>query len=240
MRDKILKILNYFVKQINSDGLNIGLCRDIVKKMRDYVSQAEIELSNRDGVEDVTKDTTQDKELKISSLEDVDRYLRSLDDLRWDKEEPKIKSKVDDLFLRVLTYCVRPKTREEIFEHVEIYNNSRNFRNYIKPIVDLDWLRLTIPDKPTSKNQKYVISYIAKRLVEQKTPGINRKPVTSSNIASVGYDAEKQILEIEFHHGAIYQYFDVPKEIYEGLMSAGSIASYFHHNIRENYKYQNF
>jgi len=172
-------------KKINIINQEIYTPLGVVRRLR--------RVLDTDGVEDVTKDATQDKELKINSLEDADRCLRSLDDLRRDKEEPKIKSKVDDLFLKVLTYCVRPKTREEIFEHVEIYNNSRNFRNYIKPIVDLGWLRLTIPDKPTNKNQKYVISVIAKRLVEQKTPGINRKPVTSSNIASVGYDAEKGI-----------------------------------------------
>jgi len=48
MKDKMLKILNYFVKQINSDGLNTGLCKSIVKKTRDYINSTEIELSNRE------------------------------------------------------------------------------------------------------------------------------------------------------------------------------------------------
>ena len=48
MKDKMLKILNYFVKQINSDGLNTGLCKDVVKKTRDYINLTEIELSNRE------------------------------------------------------------------------------------------------------------------------------------------------------------------------------------------------
>ena len=48
MKDKMLKILNYFVKQINSDGLNTGLCKSIVKKTRDYINLTEIELSNRE------------------------------------------------------------------------------------------------------------------------------------------------------------------------------------------------
>ena len=192
-----------------------------------------------DGVEDVTKDATQDKELLINSLTDIDGYLRSFDDLRWTQVEKKIKSKVDSIYLKALLYCISPKTREEIFEHIEIYNNSRNFNNYIKPIIEIGWLQLTIPDKPTSKNQKYVTSNVAKRLVELPKTGIKRIPVASSNIASVGYDAEKQILEMEFHHGAIYQYFDVPKEVYDGLMSAGSIGSYFMHNIKNKYQYQN-
>ena len=44
----MLKILNYFVKQINSDGLKTGLCKDVVNKMRDYINLTEIELSNRE------------------------------------------------------------------------------------------------------------------------------------------------------------------------------------------------
>ena len=44
---------------------------------------------------------------------------------------------------------------------------------------------------------------------------IKRIPVASSNIASVGYDKEAHILEKEFHHGAIYQYVDMPEKVYE-------------------------
>ncbi|MBA7540511.1 hypothetical protein ES705_32810 [subsurface metagenome] len=39
---------------------------------------------------------------------------------------------------------------------------------------------------------------------------MKRKQVESSNLASVGYDADKKILEIEFNHGGVYQYFNVP------------------------------
>jgi hypothetical protein len=66
---------------------------------------------------------------------------------------------------------------------------------------------------------------------------MKRKSVSSSNLASVGYDAENQILEIEFSHGGVYQYFDVPKEEYQALMNASSLGSYFYHNIRDGYQY---
>lgn len=66
---------------------------------------------------------------------------------------------------------------------------------------------------------------------------MKREPVESSNLASIGYDAAKQILEIEFNHGGIYQYFDVPEEEYEELMSANSNGSYFVHNIKDVYEY---
>ena len=66
---------------------------------------------------------------------------------------------------------------------------------------------------------------------------MNRQTVDSSNLASVGYDEENQILEIEFNHGGVYQYSDVPKDEYDSLMNADSLGSYFYHNIRDVYDY---
>jgi hypothetical protein len=62
---------------------------------------------------------------------------------------------------------------------------------------------------------------------------MNRIPVQSSNLASVGYDADNMILEIEFHHGGVYQYFNVPPDIHQGLMNAGSKGTYFDQNIKK-------
>lgn len=62
---------------------------------------------------------------------------------------------------------------------------------------------------------------------------MNRQSVTSSNLKSVGYDASSQTLEIEFHHGGIYEYYNVPSGIYEGLMNASSHGTYFDANIKK-------
>ena len=67
---------------------------------------------------------------------------------------------------------------------------------------------------------------------------MERQSVESSNLASVGYDAENEILEIEFNHGGVYQYFDVPQNVYEELMNASSHGVYFSANIRNDYAYQ--
>lgn len=66
---------------------------------------------------------------------------------------------------------------------------------------------------------------------------MKRKSVESSNLASVGYDAKKQILEIEFNHGGIYQYFDVPEDEYNKLMNSSSHGKYFVHNIKDDYEF---
>lgn len=67
---------------------------------------------------------------------------------------------------------------------------------------------------------------------------MKRQSVSSSNLASVGYDAENEILEIEFNHGGVYQYYDVPESVYRGLMSASSHGQYFDRNIKKaGYRY---
>lgn len=67
---------------------------------------------------------------------------------------------------------------------------------------------------------------------------MNRQSVQSSNLNSVGYDSSTKTLEIEFHDGGIYQYLDVPEDVYNGLMSAPSKGKYHHRFIKESYQYQ--
>ena len=67
---------------------------------------------------------------------------------------------------------------------------------------------------------------------------MNRESVESSDLNSVGYDPSTKTLEIEFHSGGIYQYFDVPENIHSELMSAPSKGKYFHKFIKNVYRYQ--
>ena len=66
---------------------------------------------------------------------------------------------------------------------------------------------------------------------------MNRIPVSSSHLSSVGYDSVSLTLEIEFKEGAVYQYFDVPEFEHQGLMQATSHGTYFYANIRDRYRY---
>lgn len=60
-------------------------------------------------------------------------------------------------------------------------------------------------------------------------------PVSSSDIASVGY--ENGTLYIRFNSGGLYKYSDVPESAYHGLMSASSHGKYFHAYIKNSYSY---
>ena len=68
---------------------------------------------------------------------------------------------------------------------------------------------------------------------------MERKKVSSSNLASVGYDDVNEILEIEFLNGGIYQYFEIPALVHKGLMDASSHGTYFDRYIKKaGYKYR--
>lgn len=64
-----------------------------------------------------------------------------------------------------------------------------------------------------------------------------KKAVSSSNIAAIGYDIDTQTLEIEFLNGGVYQYFEVPENLYNDLMSASSHGQYLNQNIKGYYRY---
>jgi len=61
--------------------------------------------------------------------------------------------------------------------------------------------------------------------------------VKSSNISGVGYNEEEQMLKVVFKNKTAYFYFDVPKNVYEEFMLAGSKGKYFYSNIRNVFKY---
>lgn len=66
---------------------------------------------------------------------------------------------------------------------------------------------------------------------------MNRVPVESSNMESVGYDPESHTLEVAFRDSGTYQYFDVPASVHDALMGAASKGSYFAGNIRGVFRY---
>ena len=65
----------------------------------------------------------------------------------------------------------------------------------------------------------------------------NFENFASSNIAKLRYDAEQMILEVEFHGGGIYQYYDVPEAIWDGMKAASSQGSYLHSSIKGQFRY---
>ena len=61
---------------------------------------------------------------------------------------------------------------------------------------------------------------------------MKRVRLVSSMIAAAGYDPATRVLELEFATGAVYQYSDVPLDVYRSLLDAPSRGRFFHSRIR--------
>lgn len=57
---------------------------------------------------------------------------------------------------RILAFCSEPKTREEIQTLVGITHREHFRAKILKPLLESGKLKMTIPDKPNSRNQKYI------------------------------------------------------------------------------------
>jgi hypothetical protein len=67
---------------------------------------------------------------------------------------------------------------------------------------------------------------------------MERQPVSSSNVLSVGYDPDERTTEVEFKGGSVYRYHDVEPHEHEALVNADSIGSHLHkHFIRAGTKH---
>ncbi len=66
---------------------------------------------------------------------------------------------------------------------------------------------------------------------------MERAPVVSESVASVGFDEGSSTLEVEFSSGSVYQYFDVPQTVFEELVGADSIGTYLNRSIKGSYRY---
>ena len=56
----------------------------------------------------------------------------------------------------LLEFCATPRTRQEMMEFMGLVDRKHFTERYLKPLLASGKLEMTIPDKPQSKNQKYL------------------------------------------------------------------------------------
>jgi hypothetical protein len=65
---------------------------------------------------------------------------------------------------------------------------------------------------------------------------MERTPVESTSVVSVGYDAQAFELEIEFRNGRVYRYMQVPAAAHRLLLRAPSIGEYVNTVIKPRFE----
>jgi hypothetical protein len=60
--------------------------------------------------------------------------------------------------------------------------------------------------------------------------------VNSSAILSVGYDEQTARMKIQFQQGEIYDFCNVPLNVYNSLMKSSSKGTYYNIYIKDRYQ----
>lgn len=66
---------------------------------------------------------------------------------------------------------------------------------------------------------------------------MRRTPVDSSAVASVGYDARRRVLEVEYQGGGTYAYLGVPPRRYAALLAASSKGAFVNARVKGRYPF---
>jgi len=64
-------------------------------------------------------------------------------------------SKYVDVEQEILNYCITPRSREELAERFGFEAPTYFIKTYIQPLIENGKIKMTLPDKPKSKFQKY-------------------------------------------------------------------------------------
>src|SRR5918996_2415207 len=75
-------------------------------------------------------------------------------------------------------------------------------------------------------------------MITELRNAMERTPVDSSAIASVGYDQSRQILELEYVDGDVYRYFEVPEALHRALLAAPSIGQFVNTEVKGTFRYE--
>jgi len=66
---------------------------------------------------------------------------------------------------------------------------------------------------------------------------MERVPILSTAVESVGYDPRTHLLEVEYADGGVYRYFGVPPVEYAALMRAGSLGAHLNARIKPRFRF---
>jgi hypothetical protein len=67
---------------------------------------------------------------------------------------------------------------------------------------------------------------------------MERVRMRSSSIVSAGYTPELSTLELEYCNGSLYEYFAVPKDVCDSLLTAESKGAFVAQRIRGRYPFR--
>lgn len=93
---------------------------------------------------------------KITAFEVMVQPSLSLNLVTDGEKVTKSATKSTETMNEVLAFCEQPKSLTEIMAHLGLKHRNNTKSRYVDPLIENGFLEMTIPEKPNSRNQKYV------------------------------------------------------------------------------------
>jgi ATP-dependent DNA helicase RecG len=87
-------------------------------------------------------------EISVTFFMDATNHETNHDTVHENSHEQRIK--------KLIEFCDTAKSRDEMMAYLGLTNRGYFRSAYIKPLLDSGELKMTLPDKPSSHNQKYI------------------------------------------------------------------------------------
>lgn len=110
---------------------------------------------------------------ELNTLESFDNFISNLDDDLWaqvkdaaiEQMGAKSGAKSGAKFNQILHLLTTPSKRGDVLEAIGLRNKTANFDRYLKPLLQIGWIEMMIPEKPTSSRQQYRLTEKGRRLL---------------------------------------------------------------------------
>ena len=102
--------------------------------------------------EEVLDYLSQPKKQKPNKIEEIEQVKPN----KIEETEQVKSNKLQDRMNMVLAFCNEPRSIKEIMEHIGLKHRPTFIENYLNPLLKQNKLKRTIPEKPKSRNQKYI------------------------------------------------------------------------------------
>jgi predicted HTH transcriptional regulator len=158
----------YLAKYIERMGTGtrdmIRLCQEAGLREPEYaIRDGFVQTLWRPAPQATTQVTTQDKELETKTLTELAVCLGL--------PTTQVTTQVAEQVARVLRAAAEPAPREQLQEAMGLQNREHFRQKYLEPLVTKGWLERTVPDKPTSRLQKYRLTDKGRAWLEMRKGG---------------------------------------------------------------------
>lgn len=86
------------------------------------------------------------------------------DPYNTDAKEETIYFEIENPAHRLVFFMEGEMGRPDMMERLDLKHRESFMNNYLNPALDEKWIEMTLPDKPTSRNQKYRLTRKGKKL----------------------------------------------------------------------------